>query len=248
MPPPPPGSLFGRGDLVDEIVGHAECHRSIALIGAGGIGKTSIARAVLHDDRVKNHFGKNRRFIFCGKLLANHNQFLHRLSEVIGAGIENPKDLAALRPFLASRKILIVLDNAESILDQERPGAREIFNDVEELAQSEKICLLITSRIFTIPTDCETFDIPILSLEASRDAFHRIYKRGERSSSIDEVLEQLEFHPLSITLLATVAQQNTWDTEQLIAEWSSERTAALDAGVSGSLAKTIELSLTSPKF
>ena len=248
IPPPSPGTLFGRGDLIDEIVGHAECHKSIALIGAGGIGKTSIARAVLYDDRVKQHFGENRRFVLCDELLASHNQFLRRLSEVIGAEIENPKNLAALRPFLASRKILIVLDNAESILDQGRLGAQEIHNDVKELAQFEKICLLVTSRITTIPPECKRFDIPVLSIDAARDAFQGIYTYGGRSSSIDKVLEQLEFHPLSITLLATVAQQNTWDTDRLIGEWARRRTAILAPNLSRSLAETIELSLTSPKF
>ena len=249
LPPPAPKVFFGRSELVEMIVDLAERFMSIALTGTGGIGKTAIILTVLSDRRIRRQFGDSRSFIRCDRLIPSHMHFLRKLSEVTGAGVENPEDLSPLRSHLSSKEMIIVLDNAESILGLPETSAQEIHAIVDELSQFSNICLVITSRISnSLPAHCKIIEIPTLLMEAGHEMFYHIYKRSEQSDQISKILKELDFHPLSLTLLATLAQQNKWNAKRLTTEWERQRTRVLRTRNLGSLAATVELSLASPMF
>jgi tetratricopeptide (TPR) repeat protein len=118
---------------------------------------------------------------------------------------------------------------------------------VEELSRFKTIFLCITSRIATVPRHCKRLVIPTLSMEAACDIFYGIYDGG-RSGVISDLLQRLDFHALSVELLATTASHNMWDYDQLDREWDARRTQVLRTDYNESLAATIELSLASPTF
>ncbi|KAH7902753.1 hypothetical protein BJ138DRAFT_282723, partial [Hygrophoropsis aurantiaca] len=82
---------------------------------------------------------------------------------------------------------------------------------------------------------------------AARNAFTHIYHANGPPAIIDKLLSDLDFHPLSINILAHVARGNQWTLEELMRSWEGQHTHLLDAGDGKrqSLSVTIELSLTS---
>ena len=135
---------------------------------------------VLDDYRIKQRFGDNQLFIRCDRLTPSYTHFLRKLSEATGAGVKNPEDLSPMRQYLSSKEMVIVLDNAESILGLEEAKVQELYTIVDELSQFSNICLVITSRISnTLPPHCEIIEIPTLSVDAGQETFYRIYRFGE---------------------------------------------------------------------
>ena len=219
----------------------------VSLIGCGGIGKTSIGPTLIDDDRIKERFGNHRRFIRCDEV-QSYTDFIHRVSKVTGAGIEDAQDLSALRSFLSSTNILIILDNAETILDPQIPDALTLYSAVEELSRTKTISLVITTRISTTPPACQQLEVPALPMTSAREAFYNIWANQQQSPDIDTLLQQLDCHPLSITILATVAVQNRWDHSRLLREWGQRGISLLQTNHYPGLSTAIEPSLSSPMF
>src|ERR1700744_3902157 len=65
--PPKPAILHGRAQelqaIVEMIVHKAPAH--VAVLGSGGIGKTTVALAALHDPEVERLFLQKRFFVPC---------------------------------------------------------------------------------------------------------------------------------------------------------------------------------------
>jgi Cdc6-like AAA superfamily ATPase len=89
-------------------------HPRIAILGTGGMGKTSLARAVVHHAEISVKYAQHRYFVACDSA-ANKIE----LAALIGAhlGLKPGKDLtqAVFRYFTTGPSSLLVLDNLETV-------------------------------------------------------------------------------------------------------------------------------------
>ena len=205
--------------------------------GTSGTGKTPVVPTVPSDHQTKKQFDDNQSSIRRDELTTLRTQPL----ETTGASSE---DLHALYRLLYSETS--GLNSAESILGPPEANTRqEIYPSPDEPSQFSYTGHPGIRLSDPLP---ETPVIPISSIEAVHGPFYRFSRLDEQSDEINEILKELDFPSLSITLLTAVAQQNRWSKERLMTEWEKQRTGVLQARNLGILAATVELSLASPTF
>ena len=108
--PPALRRMIGRDDAVLEIGARLRTERFITILGAGGIGKTTVALAVGH--AALADFGDAVFFVDLSTV-RDKEQVVSAIASAIGhaAQFANPED--ALLNFLRRRKALLVLDSCE---------------------------------------------------------------------------------------------------------------------------------------
>jgi len=237
---------------VQETVAQVLHREHVALIGPGGIGKTSISKAIMHDDQIVQYF-KNHRYFATYDGLANsmmtHATFLTRLAAAL---LIDDASLSTIRAKLLASPTLVVIDNAETFLDAASDDGDAISVDIEDLGACSSVHLIITTRNENLPnlSWCRQ-DVGGLGMEASRDTFKAVYKFEDIGDRLDSLFSSLDHHALSISLLSHAAKQNKyWTTARIIGAWEQQQTRLLQRGKgkSRNLAFTIELSLSSPSL
>ena len=133
----------------------------------------------------------------------------------------------------------------DSILDPLAPEAEDIFATIEEFGCYQHICLLTTSRVYPEVSGFHRVEVPTLSGGDGRDAFYGLCHLG-RSSVIDGLIAKLDFHPLSIDLLASSVRENNWDESTFLKAWDDGGAGELETRYRQTLRDAIELSFRSP--
>jgi tetratricopeptide (TPR) repeat protein len=251
--------FYGRDALVAELTDLVVNDEHIALVGPGGMGKSSIAKAIINEPLMTEKFGDSRFFVTYDGLdpsTMTFETFMTRFAEALGTELAGSDPLHQLSKFLRSATALIVLDNAETFEEASGLLALEkIPPAIADIADIPGVILILTSRSRRNAPNVPwiTKDVPPLDLPSARTAFFRIYRRANPSDDgeeIDILLNELEFHSLSINLLANAAQQNNWPPPILLKRWNDRHSKVLDHGRGKlqSLSFTMQLSLSSPSI
>lgn len=154
--PTRPAMMIGRDALVVEIKEGLRADRFATLLGPAGIGKTAIAVAVAHA------LTKETSEEVCFVDLASLNDPEHvapAIGAALGLELESDQELADL---VRSRKLLVILDNCEHLIDAVAAIAEQLYQDTAQvhiLATSRELLRIEGERCYHVPPlDCGSED------------------------------------------------------------------------------------------
>ncbi|KAJ7018236.1 P-loop containing nucleoside triphosphate hydrolase protein, partial [Mycena alexandri] len=252
MLPAEPKIFHGReNELADILKLFNEASPRIAILGAGGIGKTSLSKAVLHHSDITAKYHNNRFFITCD---GSTNKV--ELVNIIGAhlGIKPRKDLTqvVLRHLSNAPPTLLVLDNLETLWDPAE-SRKEIEEFLSLLTDIPTLALMVTMRGAERPFQVKwtrPFLLPLrpLAQDAAQRMFFDIADDGHSLEEVNQILGLTDNMPLVINLLAHLVDAEGCST--ILSRWDTENTALLSEGCDKrtNLKLSISLSLSSPRI
>ncbi|KAG8918870.1 hypothetical protein FRC02_002065, partial [Tulasnella sp. 418] len=229
--------IFGRQGYIEKVVQllHSTTSTRVAILGPGGMGKTSVALKAIHDARVIERFGLNRRWVSCEQA-TSVPLFIELIAKSLGLPPSTSNDrfseiVAALEQ--SGVLLIILFDNFETIWDLEGVEQSAVANILSRLASIPSVSLLLTMRGIQHPAsnliDWTSPRLPPLTpleMDPAQEAFVQISPDSEGDPNLPQLLQELDCMPLAITLMAKLAEVGETITE-LLSQWRQEQVKLL---------------------
>jgi predicted ATPase/DNA-binding winged helix-turn-helix (wHTH) protein len=210
-----PLMMIGRETVVREVGDKLRNERFVTLLGPGGIGKTTIALAVGH--AAAEPFGGQVYFVDL-ESLTDSRHVVAAVATSLGLALKSKDPGLELVDFVRSRKLLIILDCCEHVIEAVALLAEQLY---QETAQAH---LLTTSRELlkvegehcyrVLPLDCppdgsEQTANAVLRYPSAQLFVRRVAARAgsvvltdEEAPLVAEMCRKLDGIPLAIELAA----------------------------------------------
>ncbi|KAF8171341.1 hypothetical protein K438DRAFT_1852612 [Mycena galopus ATCC 62051] len=222
----------------------------IAILGGGGMGKTSLARAVLHHPDTSSKF--EHRFFVSAEAATTSVELAALIGLHVGLKPGNDLTKPVVQYFSRNRSCLLILDNLETVWEpiHSRAGVEEFLCLLTSL---EHLALIITMRGAERPAKVawtHPFLLPLqpLSNDAARQTFIEITDNSNTLEEMEQLLGFTDNMPLAVDLIAHLVDYEGFSS--VLLRWKTEKTSLLSVGFDrqSSVDESISLSLLSPRI
>jgi len=210
--PPQSPQLFGRDDDLVTLNGLIEQHGLVTVAGAGGIGKTVLAQGVARQQQAQHDGG-----VWWVELAALSDPALvpSSVARALGLILDGTKDpTQAVLEALRGRAALLVLDNAEHLLDSVAGlvSALRLETGVRLLVTSQEVLHALDEQVFrlgplAVPEGDELAQVQAsgavaLFVARARAANPRFLLTEDNRAAVADICRRLDGIPLAIELAA----------------------------------------------
>ena len=212
--PSPPSSFVGRVAEVAEIERRLQAARLVTVVGSGGVGKTRVALHVAA--ALREAFEDGAWFVDLGAI-GDPALAASTIARTLGIRASEADDLKALRGYLASRNLLIVLDNCEHVIEEAArvadavlrvaPRVRVLATSRQSLRVAGESAYRLPSLTFPVagsdPSTGELARFDAVALFCARaHAAGEFELRDENSAAVADICRRLDGIPMAIELAA----------------------------------------------
>jgi predicted ATPase/DNA-binding winged helix-turn-helix (wHTH) protein len=210
-----PLMMIGRETVISEVSDKLRDERFVTLLGPGGIGKTTIASAVGH--AAAEEFGGEVYFADL-ESLTDPRHVAGAVATSVGLALKSKDPGLELVDLVRSRKLLIILDSCEHVIEAVASLAEQLYRQTEEihvLTTSRELLKLEGEHCYRVlPLDCppdgsEQTANAVLRYPAVQLFVRRVAARAgsvvltdEEAPFVAEICRKLDGMPLAIELAA----------------------------------------------
>jgi predicted ATPase/DNA-binding winged helix-turn-helix (wHTH) protein len=210
-----PIMMIGRDLMLGEVRDSLRADRFVTLLGPGGIGKTTIALAVGHT--VAEEFGGEVYFVDLASL-ADPDLVIRAIGSSLGLVLKSNEAGLELVDFIRSRKLLIILDNCEHVIQAAASIAEQLFQEagqVHLLATSRELLRVEGEHGYRVdpldfpPAESEQTAAAVRRYPAAQLFIERVAARGgnfvltdREAPFVADMCRRLDGVPLAIELAA----------------------------------------------
>jgi predicted ATPase/DNA-binding winged helix-turn-helix (wHTH) protein len=191
--PPRLSRMVGREDTVRTLSAELMLRRFVSIIGPGGIGKTTVAVSVAH--KLLTGF-EGAVFFVDLSVLTNPKLVPAAVASTLGFMAQADDPLGSLLAFLSEKKVLLILDNCEHVIDTAAALAERIVSEAPQahvLATSREALRVEGERVHLLYSlDCPPEHADLTTTETLRYPAAQLFMERATASGYTSDLTDLD--------------------------------------------------------